>query len=617
MKSDIKWRRDDAISAEADNLAFQVKKSLIVNYLTTRLLALVDILLLFYFVFDLPADILKKHGNYFVDTASAAVHDQPTLITCNNVGVCSGGWSTSSPGGHSNTASLLLHLSVGVCVSLPMSVIEMLLVMGGVEQNPGPITPEQYTARLAELLIDAPSEDIKKVLSGWRVDKPRNSFYGELKKLKVPALKITLAWLLNVAVTHDNVKTLKLDQLTAAATTALESLLPDECDQCKESFHFLIGEKPKISCSGCLQGFHQKCLDEMLGVHGVLPDLPWKSTYLCCHCSPRYAMMTQGGTAPSLTDKRRTLAEELAKARNDGQNVIPVIDVIPADQNNVPNPKNVQGSASLIQPTAVVSAATQVAAQPGVANLTEESAAEQTEAPLDNQAEVENSTNGVTKSDKTCALFMKGECQYGIKGKDCPDLHPKPCKLYMKWGNIHENGCKNGAGEENEPGIVKCDKGVHSTVCPESLHFRCDKQDCPFKLHILKSHKKKPKKTPEPGPATGRSNPNRRPPGGDPYNGRRRPDIWNNPWIRHQSPWTEPPPRVSQKPPNGNLQSLDFQLATTIQNAIQASLEAQISTMQATLMEKVMVHLKNRLPQSQNLSHHLNQTEWPQLSHFY
>ena len=51
-----------------------------------------DILLAFYFLFDLPADLLEEPVMFITQTAAAAVHNLPTTITCDTDGVCSGGW---------------------------------------------------------------------------------------------------------------------------------------------------------------------------------------------------------------------------------------------------------------------------------------------------------------------------------------------------------------------------------------------------------------------------------------------------------------------------------------------------------------------------------------------
>ena len=232
----------------------------------------------------------------------------------------------------------------------------------------------------------------------------------------------------------------------------------------------------------------------------------------------------------------------------------------------------------------------------------------------------------MTKSAKTCALFLKGECQFGIKGKECPDLHPKPCKTFMKWGNIHENGCKNGATCETEPDVVKCDQGVHSQVCPDSMSFKCNKEDCAFKLHILKSRAKKKKETDSSSGGARPTPPSRRPgsrnpPARGPYIDGRRP----NPWSRPPAGCSQPAPWGSPLDPGRPGNNPDFQMATTIQKAIQASLEEQmramerqLRTQQATLVEDLLVKLSSRTqPQMNPLRPTNGAGAWPLLPQFY
>ena len=49
----------------------------------------------------------------------------------------------------------------------------------------------------------------------------------------------------------------------------------------------------------------------------------------------------------------------------------------------------------------------------------------------------------------------------------------------MKWGNRHENGCKD----------TKCDK-LHPLLCEKSLDLKCFSDSCPHKLHTLKCKRK-------------------------------------------------------------------------------------------------------------------------------
>ena len=53
---------------------------------------------------------------------------------------------------------------------------------------------------------------------------------------------------------------------------ALEALLPDICQVCKEDYSVERGEVPSLSCKGCRQGFHQACYNR-LGIGDSLAEL--------------------------------------------------------------------------------------------------------------------------------------------------------------------------------------------------------------------------------------------------------------------------------------------------------------------------------------------------------
>ena len=301
-------------------------------------------------------------------------------------------------------------------------------------------------------------------------------------------------------------------------------------------------------------------------------------------------MMTQGGTAPPLTDKRRAMAEELAKARQEGETVDDDDEpFVPVSQLN----------------TGPATGSTSNTADPSERLTPEEN----------------------VKSDDTCKPYLKGECQFGLKGKNCPDLHPKPCKEFMKWGDAHEKGCKNGVNDENEPFMVKCGLGIHSSVCPNSLSLKCETKDCPYKLHTLKCRRAaKPRENASSNPKTsGRHTANyghARPPPTSQGRGGNGQGQWRDPWARPSLPQA---PRLST--PESH-QSQDFHLVMTIQKALQASLEAhkrevqqQIQRQQTVLMENLMKKLdpwnQKTSPGHNPTQSQLRETEWPALSPFF
>ena len=87
----------------------------------------------------------------------------------------------------------------------------------------------------------------------------------------------------------------------------------------------------------------------------------------------------------------------------------------------------------------------------------------------------DNTVPGPVNSGLDCALFLSGECPFGISGRTggiCRDNHPKRCMPYMRWGNKSDRGCSG----------IACGKS-HPTLCPKSLDLKCFDNQCPWKLH--------------------------------------------------------------------------------------------------------------------------------------
>ena len=96
-----------------------------------------------------------------------------------------------------------------------------------------------------------------------------------------------------------------------------------------------------------------------------------------------------------------------------------------------------------------------------------------------------------------------------------------------------------------------------------------------------------------------------------------------NPWSIQPAGWGQPAPWSRQLDPVGQGNGSDFQMATTIQKAIQASLEEQMRAMerqlrnqQATLVEDLLVKLSSRMPPQMDLNRPTN-VAWPPLPHSY
>jgi hypothetical protein len=76
-----------------------------------------------------------------------------------------------------------------------VGLIKILLVRGGVEQNPVPATTDSLTRAMAGLIVAAPTVIIKEVLGRWG---PNVQVALLLDKHRKQQLQETLAWLWNI-----------------------------------------------------------------------------------------------------------------------------------------------------------------------------------------------------------------------------------------------------------------------------------------------------------------------------------------------------------------------------------------------------------------------------------
>ena len=184
----------------------------------------------------------------------------------------------------------------------------LLLTAGDVETNPGPsstverasLVVDSLTKALADLVGQAPSSEVRSLISTWAPDKP--TIAADLNKFKVPALKEALAWLWNRDITDKVVSRKNKPELIECVIIAIEVLLPDTCSVCNEEYSTARDETPSLRCKGCYQGFHQPCLEQLLGGQKELPKLPGAFYWLCGGCCPNYELMTtSSGGKPTST----------------------------------------------------------------------------------------------------------------------------------------------------------------------------------------------------------------------------------------------------------------------------------------------------------------------------
>jgi hypothetical protein len=309
-----------------------------------------------------------------------------------------------------------------------------------VEVNPGPVTPESLLEGLARLAVGAPQGPVKNIVLAWSPDKDVKADLD--KQFKVPELKQALAWLKFCDVDNIVVKSIKRKaDILDALLVALERLLPEQCDKCQAEYTVSRESSPAIQCSGCKQGFHQECLEELVG-KPEMPAFPGQMYWLCSHCSPKFSLMTVvGQDGKSEKPRSKRVVKE------------PVSDPPPA------------------QPTAEESQQTAEEAQ---------QTAEENVTP-DNSNPRESISPAAPLPD--CPFLVRNGCPHGMSGKKngvCKYLHKPRCNTYMKWGDKVDKGCKK----------VTCDK-LHPLVCPRSLDLKCLEKSCDVKLHTRKCQRSK------------------------------------------------------------------------------------------------------------------------------
>ena len=362
--------------------------------------------------------------------------------------VVTNGYSVTSPVVISNTTWLVL------------------LCSGDVETNPGPAAVEvaqgyeqSLVEGLAKLCRAAPSDTVRTVLGVWSPNKPGNEIrntWQQGRRFLAPSLKGTLAWL--TCSRECDVKGTKHD-VAEQLLIALEALLPDTCQVCKELYSVDREDRPSLCCKGCRQGFHQTCFDR-LEVGPSLAELPGEFSWLCSACAPLYELKTvvggyKGQERPRLNRRGPVIPQPALPQQSTQQQQVQPQQLAGAESG---------GGEGVIQPDSQPAAADPIA--------------EALSPPLPQPPPLPQSTPpgaSAEISDQVCVLFLTGECPHGLSGKTegiCPDNHPKRCMPYMKWGNKSEKGCSG----------TTCGK-CHPTLCPKSLDLKCLDRQCPWTLH--------------------------------------------------------------------------------------------------------------------------------------
>ena len=135
-----------------------------------------------------------------------------------------------------------------------------LLIIGLVEQNPGPSTPEDV---LAHLSMEAPSSEIRDCIRLY--DQQRD--YGTNKKLSAVPVGILVETMTYLGVPGQDlyVKPTIVHNLICH----IQNLFPETCPICLESYCIGKDKLGLLPCSICGQACHTPCVLRLFGISEV------------------------------------------------------------------------------------------------------------------------------------------------------------------------------------------------------------------------------------------------------------------------------------------------------------------------------------------------------------
>lgn len=341
---------------------------------------------------------------------------------------------------------------------MAMECLQTLLLIGGVEPNPGPLSGEDV---LANLCAQAPDTTIRNTLRNYKEDMSTAQLTKAFKKVDKATLVNTLQYL-NV----DGQSAYNKDAVVLNLICRIQNLLPDTCNICEEMYCTLVDETPLLKCSICGQGAHTPCILHLLHVneeekdnfcqddvkHMInAPGIPGIH-YLCKACEKNVIPQPEEGKlrSQSVSQAKQTDSSEPASSssldRNDSEDdaiaEVPVNDRPDPTINNLPAADNGPPLAEPHNPTPDARSVSQRAPNP---------------------------RRGV------CPFYKRGTCRHGMSGNGCNKEHPKACPKLIRHGTRGPRGCSAGN---------KCDR-FHPKMCPQSLAAgECLTTDCKLR-HII------------------------------------------------------------------------------------------------------------------------------------
>ena len=129
---------------------------------------------------------------------------------------------------------------------------QALLIIGGVEQNPGPaqLSTEQQLQDLdgilARLSSNAPSNDVRDTMRLYDPRLDQKALERQINKASKSALVACLAYL-----GRSDMNEFTKDACVTAMICRIQNLLPDQCNLCKKQYCINTTDTPLLSCAVC------------------------------------------------------------------------------------------------------------------------------------------------------------------------------------------------------------------------------------------------------------------------------------------------------------------------------------------------------------------------------
>ena len=320
---------------------------------------------------------------------------------------------------------------------LASAALASILIIGGVEANPGPTGTglrREQQAVLGRLLSESTDPEICAVLSCYILDRDESKIVSMMKSKTLEAIRKTAIFLNMPQVKHTKVTLIDL------LYQRIENLLPEWCLHCSAVYTVDKVDAPTISCVSCGQGAHQSCVDS-LGPQNLLRGY----AHICNSCAPKKPEPMKQHAGVKSTD---TLI---------GQNItLNIIDT--ASEVKQAKPENISDTLSVLHPEAQESNVPESCCKSRGCNP---------RGPPSGDTPQNTEEPNSLKNPSTCKHFINNKCKYGYRGRDCPFTHPKICHKFMRGGNS-KKGCMD----------KEC-SFLHPNVCKSSLKDkRCTNKKC-------------------------------------------------------------------------------------------------------------------------------------------